>query len=312
MLIINPRSGRNRVRNGLMNIADIFSNNGYIPTIFTTGGKGDAEMYAEQNAGNFDLTVCRGGDGTFSEMLNGLMKLEHMPPVGYIPAGTTNELAVALGISTDVNAAAEIIVKNNLMNGDIGLFNNNRYFTYVASFGAFSECSYAASQSLKNKIGRLAYFYEGAKEIKDIRPIPMSVECDGNVFEDEFVIGSVSNSYSIGKVVKLDENEVSLNDGLFEVFLGKNPGSLKAWKDVLLSIRKRDFDQRYLRILKGKSVKFTVLDGKSIPWSLDGEFGGDNRDVEINVIHNAYRIFSKESVQQHNDKISERIREAVS
>ena len=292
LMIVNPCSGRNKTRNAYKNIDTLFYGQHYMPTVFTTAGKGHATEIALKYASDYDLIVCRGGDGTFSEMLNGLMQLEKIPPIGYIPSGTTNELAVAFGISTDAKTAAEIILHNNPLPNDIGFFNGDKYFTYVASFGAFSECSYAASQKLKNKIGRFAYFYQSAKEIKGIRSIPMRVECDGFVEEGEYILGSVSNSYSIGKIIKLNENEVSLNDGMFEVFLGKNPGSIAGLKDMLISIAKKKFDERYIRIIKTNHVKFTSMSEKAIPWSLDGEFGGNNKTVEINVIQNAYNIIS--------------------
>lgn len=292
LIIVNPCSGLNKTRNAYKDIDALFRGNHYIPTVFTTTGKGHATEIALKYASDYDLIVCRGGDGTFSEMLNGLMKLKKMPPIGYIPSGTTNELAVALGISTDAKAAAEIILHHNPLSNDIGLFNGDKYFTYVASFGAFSECSYAASQKLKNRIGRFAYFYQSAKEIKDIRSIPMRVECDDFVEEGEYILGSVSNSYSIGKIIKLNENEVSLNDGMFEVFLGKKPDSLFGLKDMLVSIANKKFDERYIRIIKTNKAKFTSLNGKAIPWSLDGEFGGNNQTAEIEVIQNAYSIIS--------------------
>jgi diacylglycerol kinase (ATP) len=291
MLIVNPCSGRNRTRNGLVDLVSVFGNNGYFTTVYMTRGSGDATEYALKYASNYDLIVCRGGDGTFSEMLNGLMQLESIPPIGFIPSGTTNELASTLGIPTDVRTAAGNIFGNDASFNDIGLFNNSRYFTYVASFGAFSECSYAAPQKLKNRIGRFAYFVESAKEVKDIKPIPLRVECDDFVEEGEYVIGSVSNSHSIGGIIKLDENTVDLKDGKFEVFLGKNPGSVSGWKDLLLGIAKRDFDERYLRIIKTSKVRFTPLGNDEIPWSIDGEFGGNNKKVDISVVQNAYRIF---------------------
>jgi len=291
MLIVNPCSGRNRTRNGLTDLIGDFGSNGYFTTVYMTRGSGDATEYALKYASNYDLIVCRGGDGTFSEMLNGLMQLDIIPPIGFIPSGTTNELASTLKIPTDARIAAGTIFGNHAAYNDIGLFNNSRYFTYVASFGAFSECSYAASQKLKNQIGRFAYFVECAKEVKDIKPIPLRVECDDFVEEGEYVIGSVSNSHSVGGIIKLDENTVDLKDGKFEVFLGKNPGSVSGWKDLLLSIAKRDFDERYLRIIKTSKVCFTPLGNDEIPWSIDGEFGGNNKKVDISVVHNAYRIF---------------------
>ena len=295
MLIINPRSGRNKARNGIIDLASVFGSNGYIASVFTTTGIGDATQYALKYAADYDLVVCRGGDGTFSEMLNGLMQLDSIPPVGFIPAGTTNDLAATLELPLNAKLAANIVLGNRYFYNDIGRFGNSRYFTYCAVFGAVSESSYATPQNIKNKIGRLAYFYEATKEIKKIKPIPLRVECDDFTEEAEYVMGSVTNSYSVGKIIKFSEKEVTLNDGLFEVFLSRDPVTVTAWKDLLYSVAVRKFDKRYIRVIKTKHVKITPLDGREIPWSLDGEFGGNNGVVDISVIQKAYRIFSNKT-----------------
>jgi len=290
LLIINPRSGRNKARNGLIDLANVFSNNGYIPTVFTTRGVGDATEIVMKHAHGFDLVVCRGGDGTFSEVLNGLMRIENKPPVGFVPAGTTNDLAATFGISLDPRRAAATIIKENALTNDIGIF-NGRYFTSVATFGFLTESSYATSQDLKNRVGRLAYFMEATKEVKDIHAMHLRVKSGDFEEEGEYVFGAVSSAFTIGKIIKLDQRTVSLNDGLFEVVLAKHPGRVTGWRNMLWSVLNRTFDKRYINIFKTNSITMESLDGEEIPWSLDGEFGGYHTDVDITVIEKAYRLF---------------------
>lgn len=290
LMIINPRSGRNKVRDDLLEATNVFGMHGYGITVLNTTKAGDATEYAREFGKDYDIVICRGGDGTFCEMMNGIMSLSNRPQIGYMPAGTTNDMGNTLGLPLKSGKAAQLIVKENALPCDIGEF-NGRFFTYVASFGALTECSYAAPQSLKNKVGRLAYYIEGAKEIKDIHPVPMRVTVDGKVFEGDYVFGAISNSYTIAKVIKLDQNYVCLNDGKFEVLLVENPKNIKGWASTITSALKKDFDERYIKLIQGSHIELEVLDGSPLPWTLDGEYGGDDNKVVIDVHKHAYNMF---------------------
>lgn len=291
LLIINPRSGINKINDDLMDATTVFGENGYEITVMHTEKTGDATDYARDYAADYDVVVCRGGDGTFCEMMNGIMCHNDKPDIGYIPAGTTNEIANNLGLPVRLSGkAARLIVNEAARPYDLGSF-NGRYFTYVASFGALTECSYAAPQNLKNKIGRFAYFYEAAKEIKDIHSIPIRCVVDGETIEDEFIFGAISNSYTVGKVIHLNRADVCLNDGEFEIILAKNPHSVKGWAELAASILKKDFDKRYVKYFKGKHIELETLDGSPLPWTLDGEYGGDDSKVVIDVHKHAFNFF---------------------
>lgn len=297
LMIINPRSGRNKINDDLLEATNIFGMHGYGITVLNTTKAGDATEYAREFGDKYDIVICRGGDGTFCEMMNGIMALDEKPQIGYIPAGTTNDLGNTLGLPMKARRAAQLIVKENALPYDIGTF-NGRYFTYVASFGALTECSYAAPQSLKNKIGRFAYFYEAAKEIKDIHPIPLRCVVDGQVFEGEYVFGAVSNSYVIAKLIHLDRNYVCLNDGKFEVLLVENPKTVKGWASTLSSAVARNFDERYIKLIQGSHIEIETLDGSPLPWTLDGEYGGDDSKVVIDVEKHAFNMFRPPMVNE--------------
>ncbi|MBO5858801.1 MAG: YegS/Rv2252/BmrU family lipid kinase [Clostridia bacterium] len=298
LMIINPRSGRNKINDDLLEATNIFGMEGYGITVLNTTKAGDATEYAREFGKDYDIVICRGGDGTFCEMMNGIMSLDKKPLIGYIPAGTTNDLGNTLSLPMKARKAAQLIVSEDALPYDIGTF-NGKYFTYVASFGALTECSYAAPQSLKNKIGRFAYFYEAAKEIKDIHPIPLRVKVDDQVFEGEYIFGSISNSYVIAKVIHLDPELVCLNDGKFEVLLVENPRNVKGWATTLTSAVARKFDERYIKLVKGSHIEIETLDGSPLPWTLDGEYGGDDNKVVIDIKKHAFNMFRP--VQKNED-----------
>ena len=290
LMIINPRSGRNKRNDDLSEALEVFSAHGYGVTVMNTTKSGDATEYAEKYGKDYDIVVCRGGDGTFCEMMNGIMALDRKPEIGFVPAGTTNDLANTLGLSPDSEKAAQLIMKEASLPCDLGVF-NGRYFTYVASFGAFTKCSYATPQSLKNKIGRTAYFYEAAKEIKDIKPVPMRCIVDGVEFAGGFIFGSISNSYTVGKIIHLDEDTVCLNDGKFEVLFAEKPDDIKGWIGFAECILKRDLTHKNLKFLQGSHIEIETLDGSKIPWTIDGEFAGDVSKVVLDVSKHAFRMY---------------------
>lgn len=290
LMIINPCSGRSKRSNDLSDALRIFGAHGYTTTVLNTTKSGDATEFAKQHGSDYDIVVCKGGDGTFCEMLNGIMELDKKPQIGFVPAGTTNDLANTIGLSPDASKAAKLIMKEASRPCDLGVF-NGRYFTYVASFGAFTKCSYATSQKLKNKIGRLAYFYGAAKDVKDIKAVPMTCVVDGVEYKGDYVFGSISNSYTVGKIIHMSEDTVCLNDGKFEVLLVRMPKDAKGWTNVVECILKKEFNCPEVDFIQGSHIEIKTLDGSKIPWTLDGEFGGNVSEAVADVKKHAFRMF---------------------
>ena len=212
LFIFNSHSGKGKIRNNLVEIIDIFVKAGYETTVYTTQSQGDAVNKACEEAGNYDRIVCSGGDGTLDEVVTGVMKSDFEVPVGYIPAGSTNDFGNSLGIDKDMIHAADIAANGYKFPCDIGKFNED-YFVYVAAFGIFTEVSYATDQGLKNMLGHTAYILEGAKQLWDIPSYRMQVEYDGNVLYDEFIYGMITNSMSVGGFKGIIPGNISLNDG---------------------------------------------------------------------------------------------------
>ncbi len=270
LLIINPNAGNGRVLDAEAEVQEIFNNAGYrVERRYTEGLKHATQLSAEEGA-NYDLLVCCGGDGTLSEVANGLMAIpqENRPDLGYLPAGTTNDVARSLSISMNIKEAALDIINGKRQPFDIGQF-NDRYFVYVASFGAFTATSYSTPQSLKNVLGHLAYILEGIKDLRSIKPYPLSIETDERQLNEEFIFGAVSNSRSIAGLLSLDEELVSFDDGLFEVLLVRPPSDARALMSIINALRTRNYSGPWVSLLQTRSIRF--ISEEALDWSLDGE-----------------------------------------
>lgn len=270
LLIVNPAAGKMRSKTALFTLVDTFCRNGYQVTVQTTGGRGDAREAAMTMTEGQDLVVCCGGDGTLNEVIDGLLQSGRSIPLGYVPAGSTNDFANSLHLSSRPDVATRAIVEGEARGVDIGLFNNSRHFAYIASFGAFTAASYSAPQATKNALGHFAYILEGIKELSALQSYRIRVETDQRVFEDEFLFGAVCNSTSVAGLVKLDEGLVDMSDGLFEIVLVRQPKVAGDLSKILLALNTGDFNNDMFEFFKTSHITFRMK--TPMPWSLDGEF----------------------------------------
>lgn len=287
LFIVNPKAGRTRSLAPMFDVIARFSEAGYMVKVVVTKGSGDARRAAAQWGEQFDLVVCAGGDGTLNETLNGLMKLENRPPVGYIPHGSTNDFAASLNIPDDPVLAAASIACGRTRPLDLGR-HNRRHFAYVASFGAFTRASYSASQAAKNALGHLAYIFEGLNSLDSLRPYRCRIEADGEVFEGEYIFGGICNSTSLGGLVKLDPKRVQMDDGKFEMLLLRMPKTPAELSSLITSLTKMEYNEPGVIFRHVNSVVVTTEE--DLPWSLDGEYAESCPRVEIECLHNAFNI----------------------
>lgn len=291
LFVFNPKSGKGLIKNYLVDIVDTMVKADYEVTIYTTQAQGDAINKISSEAGNYDLIVCSGGDGTLDEVVTGLNINGADVPIGYIPAGSTNDFANSLGIPKDMVKAAEIAVSGKKFPCDVGYFNGDN-FVYVAAFGLFTAVSYQTSQQLKNILGHAAYILEGAKHLKDIPSYELVVEYDGEVIKDKFVFGMITNSISVGGFKGMTGTDVQLDDGVFEVTLIKSPRNPIELNAILASMTNL-IDNTDL-IYSFKTDKLHILSEEKIPWTLDGEFGGVHEDLTIQNLHKDITIMVQE------------------
>ena len=287
-LIINPNAGTRQARRFLPEMISVFNRAGYLCSVYITEKRGDAVEFARDHAGEADIVVACGGDGTLNEVITGLQLGGHRTPLGYIPCGSTNDFASSLNLPTDPLTACETIVSGTPRPLDAGLFAPDRYFSYTASFGAFTSVSWSTSQNVKNVLGHAAYILEGIRSLADIHPIHMKVTADGHEYEDDYIFGAVCNSTSLGGVLKLDDSEVHMSDGLFEALLIPFPPDLLVLNRILTALRTHCYDDPSLYFLRASS--FVFEGAPEITWTLDGEAAEGTSRVEIKNIHNAISL----------------------
>lgn len=289
LLIINPMSGKNKLKSKLFEITDALCQNDCLVTTRFTRKPGDATEYAKDGcqSGKYDLIIACGGDGTLNETFSGVAISEKKLSVGYIPCGSTNDYAHSFNIPTDYVEAAVRAATGSPKPVDIGKI-NGRYFNYIASFGAFTAVSYSAPRSLKNMLGHLAYVLEGTKELTKIKSTHAVIETENAVYEDDYIFCAVANSTSIGGIVKLDETLVSFNDGVFEICLVKKPKNPTDILKIVKGAMNSDFTLSPFEFFRASSLKVTVPE--DLAWSLDGEKDLPGSDVRIDIIHSGVEL----------------------
>ncbi len=271
LFVANPCSGRGKLKNELLDILTLFSKKGYEVTTHITTKRGNAtEVVRDAKEKGYELIVCCGGDGTLNEVITGMVRGECDIPLGYIPAGTTNDFARTLELETDMQEATRNIMRGKNFPVDIGKFLSNRYFTYIASFGLFTSVSYKTQQTAKNALGHMAYIFEGIANMANIEEYEISYEADGKKYEGVYVYGGITNSTSIAGMFKFDNDVVDLSDGLFEILMIKKPKTPNEFVKIISGITTGDLsDTSVFDFFKASKITFNMPEG--VIWTLDGE-----------------------------------------
>ena len=290
LFVMNPCAGTRRAGRCLADLLGLFNRAGIETMVHITSEAGEATGVVRARAKDADVVVCCGGDGTFNETIAGLLESGADVPVGYIPAGSTNDFAAGLGLSSDIMEAAEDILRGEPVAYDMGRF-GNRYFSYVASFGAFTRASYATPQSIKNALGHTAYLLAGIPEISQIHKEHVRMELDGKVVEDDFLFGAISNATSVGGVLSLDPARVDLRDGKLEVLLVRAPADLMEISDCLRAVQSQKYECDMITFRSASRIR--VYADPAMPWTLDGEREEGHACVDVENIHRAVRIIQR-------------------
>lgn len=290
LFVMNPYSGQRKASRYLADIIGMFNREGYEVITHMTGGHGDAVEVVERKARDVDLVVCCGGDGTFNETVSGILRSGVDVPVGYIPAGSTNDFAASLKLAYNPLQAARDIIEGEPVAYDMGKF-GDRYFCYVASFGAFTKVSYATPQSIKNALGHTAYLLESITELSQIRKEHVRLEIDGQVVEDDFLFGAISNSTSLGGILTLDPKVVDLADGKMEIILVRAAQNLMEIPECIQAVQSQKYECAMITFRSAQKVR--IFADPLMPWSLDGEREEGHRQVDVENLHHAIRLVQK-------------------
>lgn len=291
LFVYNPRAGKAMIRSRLSDILELLEQGGYETMVRPTTKGGDACAYVEACAPETELVVCSGGDGTLDEVVTGMLASGRNIPIGYIPAGSTNDFGISLRLPKNMLRAAEIAITGRNFPCDVGAFNED-VFVYIAAFGLFTEVSYETGQDIKNVLGHMAYLLEGVKRLSAVRSYPLKITYEDQVVEDEFIFGMVTNSVSVGGFKQITGKNVELDDGVFEVTLirmPKNPMELNA---VMAALLNRDINADCM--LYFRTEQLTIESREPIAWTLDGEYGGSHGQATIRNRHRAVTMRVKQ------------------
>ncbi|MCH5258775.1 MAG: YegS/Rv2252/BmrU family lipid kinase [Lachnospiraceae bacterium] len=284
LFIYNPRAGKAQIRSNLLDIIDIFVKAGYEVTAYPTQAAGDAIKAVKERRAGYDIVACSGGDGTLDEVVSGMMQCEEKVPIGYVPAGSTNDFANSLKIPKSMIKAADVVVNGRDFACDIGSLNNHN-FIYVAAFGIFTDVSYETNQDVKNVLGHAAYLLEGVRRLPMVRSYALKVSYDDQVIEGDFLYGMVTNSFSVAGFRGITGKDVLLDDGLFEVTLIRKPTNPLDLNNIIMALVDKRVKSEYIYTFK--TPRLTVESEENVPWTVDGEFGGEHMKA---VIENKQKV----------------------
>lgn len=287
LFVYNPRAGKAQIRSNLLDIIDIFVKAGYEVTAYPTQAPGDAIKAVRERRKGYDIVVCSGGDGTLDEVVTGMMQCEEKLPIGYVPAGSTNDFARSLGIPKRMIKAADVVVNGRNFSCDIGAFNDDT-FIYVAAFGLFTDVVYETKQDLKNAIGYVAYLMEGVKRLSSIKSYKMKISYDDECLENEYIFGMITNSDSVGGLKGITGKAVELNDGLFEVTLIRKPTIAMEMNNIISALTDKKVHSDFVQSFK--TSRLTIESEQDVAWTLDGEYGGTNQMAVIKNCSQALEI----------------------
>ena len=278
LFVVNPKAGKAQIKNRIMQILDLFAKAGYEVTVHVTQSREDAMCRIRDREEKYDLLVCSGGDGTLNEVVSGMVKSKNALPIGYIPAGSTNDFANSLRIPKNMSKAAQVVVEGEHFACDIGSF-NREVFVYVAAFGVFTDVSYGTDQEIKNLLGHTAYILQGVKSLTAIKSYPMRFMYDNNVIEGNFLYGMITNSVSVGGFKGITGKNIELNDGEMEVTLIRQPSNLAELTPIAGALMDRNAENEF--IYRFKTSRLQIEADEPVAWTLDGEFGGSHKEVLI-------------------------------
>ena len=287
LLIVNPVAGRTTIGASLLDMIDCFIKGGYDVTVRVTQDGGDVERVISADGAAYDTVVCCGGDGTLSQAAGALRASGGRALLGYIPCGTVNDFATTHQIPKEPLEAARRVTAGAAQRLDLGYF-GARPFVYVAAFGLFTEASYQTPRPLKNSLGKLAYLLEGAKSLAHIQSYHVRFTHDGEVIEDDFLYGMMTNSRTVGGFELPINGDAKLDDGLMEVTLIKTPKTAADRQSLINILITQKADAEHVYHFQTDRIDFECTE--PLAWTVDGEFGGDPAAGTVEICHDALHM----------------------
>ena len=294
LLLVNSSSGQEKGKALLYSFVEEFAKKNCVVTVFPIlprSRKLSTDSIVHKYKEAFDLMVCVGGDGTLHYLVSSVLEEGLQVPIGYIPTGSTNDFAASLGIPKDWKENIDGMVKGKPFYCDIGQL-NEKYFNYIAAFGAFTKVSYGTEQKLKNNLGYMAYLLESIRTMPEnlSKSYRLQVRSEEFSEEGEYIFGAVSNSRSVAGFSgfpgssKEEKWNVDLQDGKFEVLLIRTPKNIADFGEILATIIGGVIPEDNPQVQFFKTSHLFLSAKEEVEWTVDGEFGGAYREMELKVM----------------------------
>ena len=287
LLVLNPVAGKGKGKELLFRTVEALTKHGFRVTVLPTVSGEQTEKTVCEECHKYGTVVAIGGDGTLNNVVNGIMKSGENVPLGYIPLGSTNDFARSLGLPSKLDEAIDAIALREPRPIDVGLF-GDRYFVYIACTGMFVDASYKTSQKMKNRFGHSAYIFKGASTLKNTHNITFTIECDGEALAGVYILAAVSSTLSVGGVFKYPKKDVIFDDGYFEFTAIKALKGVSDTASLVNSLMHGNLDSRVF--IKRKAKRVRLVSDTECGWSLDGENGGEVKEVDIEIKEKALRL----------------------
>lgn len=281
MLIVNPSSGTERSTSYQEDVLQILKEQGYETTLRLTEKAMDAARFAEEACEDtYELVVAMGGDGTISEVINGLAEKPHRPRFGFIPLGTVNDFARSLSIPLEPEKAISVIRNSeNVKKVDVGKV-NDAYFANVIAVGALAEATFSVPPEKKTKLGTFAYVLEGAKSLAADSAFDIQITCKGRTERMQAMLVLVAMTNSVGGFEKLAEG-AEADDGNMHIFAVPDLSVLQVIN--ILSTTLRGDLMKSSKVAYMKATEAVLTTESAMTANVDGD-EGHSLPLKISVL----------------------------
>ncbi len=288
LLVYNPYSGNHSFKDNLDAVTEILQDVGnFSVTLYRMSHTVELGQYLSSfDKDEFDTVCISGGDGTINIVINELLQNGMFPKIGLFPSGTANDFCSSLGFTKDHIENAEIIANGNIVEVDYGKV-NGKYFINVICVGIFAEVSQGVDTDLKQSIGKLAYYVQGAKVLANVSPLSVTITTKDKIIQEKTYLILILNSDRAGgfKLAPLSE----MNDGNFDLVLFKAKSYQAATAALIKVLNGNHINDDSVLYLQGNQFLIECEDGYS-ETDIDGE-KGPALPLDIKVMENKLKIY---------------------
>jgi diacylglycerol kinase (ATP) len=279
LLIHNPNAGNGgHARRRLLDEARrVLAAAGIHADLVETKGPGDATEIANRaSLEGRQLVIACGGDGTLNEVVNGLAGQQngHRVPLALLPGGTANILAKELGIPWNIASATRKLLHGEVKEIALGLATpllqpeRKKYFLSVAGAGPDGMIVYSVDLELKARVGILAYWYQGMRELLRYQYPHFRVLADGRAIDATLVVVGRTKNYGGPFMIT---TEADLYEDRFEVMTLTTQSGLRYLSYLPSLWMKRLRGTEGVHFYKSDSIVCEPLNGKPVYAQIDGE-----------------------------------------